>query len=62
MPKGHEKVFDARLPGAWVPRELLARAISASGAVGGFGAWIRDAMQEKLRRDKGAHKSTQKCE
>lgn len=40
----------ARLPGAWVPSDLLSKALAAAGPRG-FSAWIRDAMEGKLARD-----------
>lgn len=42
----------ARLPGAWIPAELLGRVLKASGKRG-FSAFIRRAMENELERVAG---------
>jgi hypothetical protein len=44
-----EKTLDARLPGAWIPSDLLAKAQKSAGPRG-FSAWIRSAIEHELVR------------
>ena len=44
-----EKTLGARLPGAWIPTDLLARAQRSAGHRG-FSAWIRSAIEHELAR------------
>jgi hypothetical protein len=49
------RMYDARLPGAWLDSDTLRKVRKAAGQRG-FGAWIRAAIDAHLR-DAGAKPS-----
>ena len=44
-----EKKLNARLPGAWIPSDLLSKTLKSAGPRG-FSAWIRAAIEHELAR------------
>ena len=64
MPYGDDmekiRMYDVRLPGAWLDSDTL-RKVKKSAGPRGFGAWIRDAIDAHLA-SQGAKQSAHKCE